>query len=365
MANAGTRDTAHLTYVSGPLPAGDGPICLLVIHNERNVVEDLLDHVCGLGELGILAVDDHSTDGTCEVLRDHERVTLYQPRPGSEYRNDKRDWRGELLDRYGVGRWCLTPDADERLVWFDCENRSFSQLLNDLDLEGAEAFVADMVDMYDDRPLKDHIAGPGPLVEQFPFFDDPVKDPMNYRVMLSPSRRYRLAHPTPPTESHGGMRDRLFGHGMDAHGPFGRLLLRDSIAAPRHVSALRRPFEVVKSKLLKPMKKPYPNSITKLALVKWRAGLRFSGGPHHISAKLPLSREKGAYLHFPITRGKAGLSYIGDRGQHSRAGKYYNHILGQGQAALDASPVYPGSTRYTSSRDLGPLLVGPHGCANT
>lgn len=349
-------DTDYLNYVQGPPPSGGGPLCLLIVHNELPILRQFFAHYRAFGPMDFMVIDDHSTDGSREYLMSHDDVMVFFPKEHTAFGRDKRYWRAQLLDRYGSGRWCLAPDADEHLVWSEFENRTFSELLADLDAEDAQAYVADMVDMYADKSITDHIATDAPLIDQFPFFDDPVADPVNYRVMMTPSGHFRKNHPTPNTESYGGMRDRVFGRGIAAHGPLGRFLLRNTIGRSRTISPRERAMQKLISRLLRP--RPSPLVITKLALVKWVKGMRHSGAQHHVTHVLRVSEETGAYLHFPITRGKAGLSYISTRGQHAGGSKAYSDALGQ-EDRLAQSPLYSGSKHYTHSSDLGPLLTPP------
>lgn len=349
-------DTDYVTYLQGPPPSGGGPLCLLIVHNELPILRQFFDYYRAFGPMDFIVIDDRSSDGSREFLLSQDDVMVFSSKENTAFRTDKQHWRGQVLDRYGTGRWCLTPDADEHLVWTDCENRPFARLLADLDAEGAQALVADMVDMYADKPISEYIATSEPLLEQFPYFDDPQADPLNYRVMLTPSARFRKAYPTPNTSSYGGMRDRVFWNGLAAHGPLGRILLPGTMGRSRTISARERLLQAISVRLMKP-----PSDtliINKLALVKWVRGMRHRNSQHHVTQNLKVSEEIGAYLHFPITRGEAGLSYVSTRGQHASGGKAYADILAQ-QDRLSQSPVYEGSKRYTQSSDLGPLLRRP------
>ncbi len=108
------------------------------------------------------------------------------------------DWVGWLQWQYGNGRWCLTVDADELLVYPDCETRDLKSLTGWLDEQGTMSFGAMMLDLYPDGPLDQVQYTPG---------DDPTKvlswfDPDNYRHQIH--RYYGNLW------IQGGVRERMF-----------------------------------------------------------------------------------------------------------------------------------------------------------
>jgi hypothetical protein len=135
--------------------------CVALCHNERNILKDFLEHYRSLAKIAFLIVDDRSTDGSREFLLQQPDVTLFQPIPGSTYREHKRYWRQELLDAYSDGKWCLAPDIDEHFVYLGMENKPLPDLITEIEREGAEAMCAFMLDMYADKPLADHVYSGG------------------------------------------------------------------------------------------------------------------------------------------------------------------------------------------------------------
>ena len=223
------------------------------------------------------------------------------------------------------------PDVDEHLIWQGFENRSFSDLVNDLDREGAQGIAGTMVDMYADKPIAEHFSTDRPLVDEFPYFDDPLKDPLAYRAIL-PGHRFRRRFPTPMMVAMGGMRDRMFFPGLKAHTWLGRPLLRGSLDRSRSPVGLDYLRESLIYFLAKPKTQLPPLNLSKLPLLRWQAGGTFNGGTHHLSTRIPLSREKAVLLHFPLTRGAEGIDYIATRG----AACWPWWVL-QGHAGTDAS----------------------------
>ena len=344
-----TAFTDHLDLI-GPDRTADGTVVAIVlVHNEANLLPAFLDHYRAAGAssdgIAFLIVDDRSDDGTADILAAAPDVTVLRPRDNSTYKEHKREWRSQALDRVAAGRWILAPDVDELLVWHGWPSRSLAELIGTLEAESAAALYTVMLDMYADAPLTDHVYHGGSLTDAFPFFDCPTLDPASTWMEQAPSR-FRRNWPIPAMHVLGGMRQRLFSdEAPTAMARIARRLHRRWNHRPgstAHVSAgLWR--GLTRSRGAMP-----PLNLTKVPLVRWQTGLRFYGGAHAMNRVLPLGSERGVLLHFPITRGLEGLEYVTGRGQHADGSAYYRRLLDR--AAV--SPFYPGSRRLRSMSDL-------------
>ena len=56
------------------------------------------------------------------------------------------------MANFCVGKWVILVDADEFLIYPDCEERPVAELVSEMEMQGFDAIRADMVDMY---PLGD------------------------------------------------------------------------------------------------------------------------------------------------------------------------------------------------------------------
>lgn len=349
--------TQWLAHSDGPIAPSAARICLLLLHNEAHLLPDLFEHYRAMGDLHFIVVDDHSTDGTADLLRGASDVTVFRPIDGSTYARDKREWRGSLLDALAVGKWCLVIDADERLVWRGYPDRSLDQVIADLEASDAHALVATMLDMYAECPIEEHVVADRPLREAFAFYDDPRKDPLAYRGALTP-KSMRRRFPLPNAFVMGGMRSRLFEGAITSRQWLTRWLQRDALKRPRHIP----PTDLLKAEVITRLTRPRgtkpPLNLTKVPLVKWQAGLRYNGGAHHVSHPLTPAGENGVLLHYPITRGVDGIAYLANRGQHAQGGAYYQSILDKGPRT-GISPVYFGTSRLTTIAELEPFF-GEH-----
>ena len=134
----------------GPAPRlARGAIpCFAVVRDEAVRLPHWLAHHRVLGVDRFLIVDNGSTDGTLELLRMEPDVTIW--RTGESYRDARFgvDWLGALQAAHGAGRWGLTLDADELLIYPHWQERPLSALAAELDRRGQPALGALMVELY-------------------------------------------------------------------------------------------------------------------------------------------------------------------------------------------------------------------------
>lgn len=144
-----------------------------------------LRHHRALGVRHFLAVDNASTDGTADLLRDQPDVSLWWT--GESYKASRfgMDWLTWLQMRHGHGHWCLTLDADELLIYPYWQTRPLAALTGWLGDQGRDSFGALTVDMYPQVPVSE-----GQVAAE----DDPIShlawfDAGNYLVQVQPWMR--------------------------------------------------------------------------------------------------------------------------------------------------------------------------------
>lgn len=169
---------------SAQIAPGD-VLCFLCIRNEAQRLPYFLSHHRALGVRHFLAVDNASTDGSAEMLRDQTDVSLWQT--GASYKASRfgMDWLTWLQLRHGSGHWCLTLDADELLLYPYWPTRPLSALTGWLDGQGRDSFGALTVDMYPEGPVSQRQVAPGenPLTHLGWF------DSGNYQTQVQPRMR--------------------------------------------------------------------------------------------------------------------------------------------------------------------------------
>lgn len=175
------------------------PIVVAVVRNEMIMLPHFLDHYRKLGVEAFLIADNLSSDGAQEYLLDQPDVVAYSV--DTEYKRSKYGvaWQQALLSNHCLGKWVVVADADEFLVFEDCERRGLADFVADLERQGADACVTPMVDMYPRGNMQDaDFTKSGPF-EAAPWFDSP------------PHRKWRYSNGTYSNISHlaNALRHRL------------------------------------------------------------------------------------------------------------------------------------------------------------
>ncbi|MEM6727505.1 MAG: glycosyltransferase family 2 protein [Pseudomonadota bacterium] len=151
--------------------AGD-ILCFSTVRNEAARLPYFLEHHRALGVGHFFFVDNGSDDGTADLLLGQPDVSVW--RSDASYRASRFgvDWLNRLQHLYAPGHWALTLDADEILIYPDCETVPLKALTAWLDQRGAESFGAMMLDLYPDAPLGSGSYAPGaPVTDVLTHFD--------------------------------------------------------------------------------------------------------------------------------------------------------------------------------------------------
>lgn len=277
------------------------------LRDERFRMPFFADYYRRLGVGHFLLIDNGSTDGFMDWASAQPDVSVW--RTEASYRDSAFGmlWCNDLLRRHGVGRWCLTVDPDEFLVYPSMETRSLHALTAFLDEEQRPCMHALMLDAYSDRPLSETVLAEG--ADPFaccPFFD-----------------------------ADGYVQSEGWGRGAWVRGgPRLRVHFRD-----------------------RPQEAP---ALNKIPLMKWRRTYHYRMSTHdawpwtlnraHAEGDVSVT---GALFHFKMVASleqKAAEEAL--RGQHYAAGREYARY----RAAATAEFHEPGvSTRYENTAQLAAL----------
>ncbi|MDN5568010.1 MAG: glycosyltransferase family 2 protein, partial [Paracoccus sp. (in: a-proteobacteria)] len=178
--------------------AADDILVVTTLRNEVLHLPAYLAHYRGLGVAHFLIVDNGSDDGSAAYLAAQPDVSLWHCTASYRQARFGLDWTNALLMRHGHGRWCVTVDADERLIYPHHDTRPLPQLVAHLDAQGLAGMGALMLDLYPTGPVGSADAAEGaPLEERLPWFD------------AGPYRQQRLM-PRHNLWVQGGVRERAF-----------------------------------------------------------------------------------------------------------------------------------------------------------
>lgn len=127
----------------------EAPILLFAtMRNETRRLTHFLAHYRKLGVGHFLIVSNDSIDDTEAILRNQPDVSLWRTETAYKDARFGMDWLTWLQRKYAHGKWIVTVDADELLIYPDWDSRGLGDLTTWLDAEGQPSFGAMMLDLY-------------------------------------------------------------------------------------------------------------------------------------------------------------------------------------------------------------------------
>lgn len=221
-------------------------VAIFTAHNEAERIPFFLSYYRKMGVQHFLAIDNNSTDNSKEYLLEQPDVSYFFTPASYVQSKAGRLWTTELANHYCEGKWCLTLDLDEQLVFPGCDVLTIADLTDYLEAESCDGLFCVFLDMYHGGPLSEAIYTPGqPFLEVCDHFE---------------VASYRLRRPNhfPHVQVFGGPRQRIFwADGSKGNGP----------------------------------------SMRKSPLIKWRKGFSYVFSTHSMTP-IRLANVTGALLHF-------------------------------------------------------------------
>lgn len=241
--------------------------------NEILRIKHFLHWYRTLGVSRFFIVDNGSTDGTLEFLSTQADVHLFSNAGNMRYSAGGVAWITPLMNEYGNGHWCIVADADEFLVYPDCEMKSIANYCGELSEGGFDALYCMMIDMYPDGSLdKAKYHSEGSLITFSPYFDR-----SGYTSFMTEDGNMIIR---------GGPRLRMFFPELVDPSKW-TLLKRKILNKASHEFACLARFRPI-----------LPPIISKAPLVRWNPSLRFSGAAHWLISPAKFAPGIGALLHF-------------------------------------------------------------------
>ncbi|HEY9025191.1 MAG TPA: glycosyltransferase family 2 protein, partial [Burkholderiaceae bacterium] len=281
--------------------------CLLVccMRNELPRMPAFLEHYRRLGVAHFLVVDNQSTDGLQDYLAQQADCSCWLGDGSYKASNFGMDWCNLLLAQHGVGKWCVTVDPDEFLVFPHWEERGLRGLTRYLDGIEQPSLHAPMIDAYGPGRLSQTLLEPGAS----PFVACPYFDRFNITQRFDVDRRNWWMQ--------GGVRMRRFSRERPELAP----------------------------------------ALNKVPLVRWEKGLHYVSSMHHLNQPRfnctvlgnPLA-VSGVLFHFKYVSlliGKAAEELV--RGEHYAGSREYQAYSDAGDPVLYDAEV---SVRYEGVEQL-------------
>src|SRR5215217_1347698 len=187
----------------------DELVLLCLMRNGRPYVKSFVEHYTSLGVKHLFFLDNNSTDGTVEALKQYDNVTvLHTTLPFKRYQVSMRQY---LIERFGKkGRWCLYADIDELFDYPYSDVVSLSSLLRYLKSNSYTAVVAQMLDMFPEEPLSGRTSNPleEPLKQRHRFYD--ISNIRRVNIKELPLTRNNTYESDDIEFFYGGIRSTLF-----------------------------------------------------------------------------------------------------------------------------------------------------------
>src|SRR5215213_2299210 len=187
--------------------AEDELVLVCLLRDGRLYLKSFMEHYTSMGVKHLFFLDNGSTDGTVEALKEYDNTTVL--RTGLPFKRYELSMRQYLVERFcQKGRWCLYADIDELFDYPYSDVVSLSSLLRYLSERSYTAVVAQMLDMFPEEPLSGRASSPDePLKERHRFYDisniqtKGIKEHGRNNIYESDDIEYFL----------GGIRSTLFG----------------------------------------------------------------------------------------------------------------------------------------------------------
>lgn len=273
--------------------------------NEMPRMPGFLAHYRRLGVAHFLVVDNQSTDGLQAFLAEQPDCSTWVANGSYKASNFGMDWCNHLLATHGVGKWCITVDPDELLVYPHCERRGLHSLTQHMASIEQDSLFTVLLDAYSQGPLSRANLTP----DSDPFAICPYFDRFNLSQQFNAEKRNFWIQ--------GGVRMRRFFADTPERAP----------------------------------------ALNKVALVRWRKGLRYESSMHHLNDPslncTVLGRPEavsGVLFHFKyvnLLQQKAAEEI--QRGEHYAGSVEYKAYLDAGDAVLYDPQL---SVRYENSAQL-------------
>ena len=166
---------SSIEHLHGPeeVPYGEEELVVVcLVRDGRPYVKSFVEHYRSLGVKHLFFLDNGSTDGTVEALKNYDNVTIVRSK--LPYKGYRLAFKRFLIDRFGrKDRWCLYADIDELFDYPYSDVVGLNSFLGYLSSNSYTAVAAQMLDMFPEEPLsgREGLLEDEPLKELLRFYD--------------------------------------------------------------------------------------------------------------------------------------------------------------------------------------------------
>jgi glycosyltransferase involved in cell wall biosynthesis len=165
---------SQIRHVHGPEGVAYAPdelVVVCLVQDGRPYLRSFVEHYLSLGAKHLVFMDNGSTDGTVEALKAYgDNVTVLQTGlPFEEYQKYLKQY---LVTRFGRGRWVLYVDIDELFDYPYSDVVGLSSFLRYLTGKSYTAVVAQMLDMFPEKPPAGRAGEPDESLKELHRFYD-------------------------------------------------------------------------------------------------------------------------------------------------------------------------------------------------
>src|SRR5215216_3092652 len=166
---------SSIDHLHGPeeVPyGGDELVVVCLVRDGRPYVKPFVEHYRALGAKHLFFLDNSSTDGTVEALKNYDNTTVLRSK--LPYKGYRLAFKRFLIGRFGKReRWCLYADIDELFEYPYSDVVGLDSFLGYLTEKSYTAVAAQMLDMFPEEPLsgREETLQDEPLKERYRFYD--------------------------------------------------------------------------------------------------------------------------------------------------------------------------------------------------
>jgi Glycosyl transferase family 2 len=164
-------------------------VLITTLRNETLRLPYFLEYYRKLGIEHFIIVDNESDDDVQDLVRPMTDVSIWSAKGSYKKARYGAVWMNHLLSKYCSGKWIMSVDVDELLVFLDQDKQALPALAHRLERQGVQGLATFMLDMYSDRSVAENTYRPGqdPL-EVCPFFDaegyvESVESPLSVKFV--------------------------------------------------------------------------------------------------------------------------------------------------------------------------------------